>query len=80
MFSSPTKFAISLTALVAMAMGTVAISCYDCEGPMGEQGGCGQDPWTSHSMSAPNVDTAADQTMCYVSNSNYPVFKITTET
>ena len=32
------------------------------------QGGCGQDPWTSHSMSAPDVDTTTNSDSCYVSN------------
>ena len=59
------KLIISFAILAATAMVAAAIECYNCEGPMGEAGGCGQDPWSSLSMSAPDVETTIES-ICYV--------------
>ena len=62
-----TKFAFALAILAAMAVGSMAIDCYVCSGPVGESGGCGQDPFHVHFVTTPDVSTAPGATVCFVS-------------
>ena len=62
-----TKLTFGLTILAALTIGSLAIECYICEGELGEEGGCGQDPFRGHGVTTPNVTTTSGFTSCIVS-------------
>ena len=59
-------FTILVTFLTFLFMGSLAIDCYVCTGSRNEDGGCGQDPFSGHFVSTPDVDTTSDNAVCYV--------------
>ena len=62
------NFIFGLAIFVTLAVGSLAIDCYLCEGPDGESGGCGQDPFHGgHGVGTPNVNISSYNNICYVS-------------
>ena len=62
-----TKLTFGLTVLAALAIGSLAIECYTCSGVVGEDGGCGQDPFKGHGVTTPNISTGTAFDVCFVS-------------
>ena len=57
--------AFGLTVLAAKAIGgSLAIECYGCDVMVGEEGSCGQDPFSG--VTTPNVSTHEGNGVCYV--------------
>ena len=60
------KFAFGLAVLATLSVASMAIQCYQCDGTIGQDGGCGQDPFHGHGVTTPDV-TIIEATICYVS-------------
>ena len=61
------KFNFALAVLASMTICSLAIDCYSCNGPDGETGGCGQDPFHGHFVTTPDVNITSDNLSCFVS-------------
>ena len=51
-----------------------AIDCYSCSGTIGEEGGCGQDPFVGPGVTTPDVETVTGASVCAVSPSFFSNF------
>ena len=60
------KFSLGVASLATLVIVCAAIDCYECGGDIGKLGGCGQDPWTGHDRSVPEVSTISSQAICLV--------------
>ena len=60
------KLVVTIAVLAVMILDSSAIDCYYCDGPKGEIGGCGQDPFLIKGI-APAVNIIRGTDICFVS-------------